>query len=512
MAFATLIQPLATSGSRKSDGTANASGKCYFYEPSSTIQATVYADADASATLTQPVSLPASGKATVFCTSPVRVLIQYLVSGTTYGTLDDYTFIPASAGNVGVANDSWMGTDPDDGSIVAGGHTTLDDVLTSIGASVGGSDGLYKESTGATARTLKSVISGIQVSVKDFGAVGNGLASDLTACQAAINRVIARGGGTVLFDAGTYLLSGALTVATSTGVTLKGFGAATILKFSNATANGITATSVTSLVIDNLTIQHSTSSTGVGLSFVTCTAPVVSNVLVTEDDFATGVSFDTCTRSAVQQCDIGCNDTGGGTGVAVAYTNTGSYHAMYGGTTLRGSGSGTCIHTSMGGTSGLLVVTGCHFVSGAVGVNVQAATDPVFVVGCMGLTAMTTAFVDSIGSLRQVNNGIDGYTTGVTNGGNVTPNWALGDAIRIVAAGATATVNNPDPTPTSSTYARRLLLRFVNAAGGTTWTLGASYKVSAAIPATAAHRVHVLFAYDPDEGFVREISRTDMAT
>jgi len=50
------------------------------------------------------------------------------------------------------------------------------------------------------------------VSVKDFGAVGDGVADDTTAIQAAINYIGNIGGGTVYIPAGTYLISATLTV------------------------------------------------------------------------------------------------------------------------------------------------------------------------------------------------------------------------------------------------------------------------------------------------------------
>ena len=42
------------------------------------------------------------------------------------------------------------------------------------------------------------------VNVKDFGALGNGVANDTAAIQAAINSLAAKGGGTVFFPEGTY--------------------------------------------------------------------------------------------------------------------------------------------------------------------------------------------------------------------------------------------------------------------------------------------------------------------
>jgi hypothetical protein len=76
----------------------------------------------------------------------------------------------------------------------------------------------YNEgSTGAVNRVLTSRLQDY-VSVKDFGAVGNGVADDTTAIQAAINSIsnasnLGRGGGTVLvFPLGSYVISSSLLI------------------------------------------------------------------------------------------------------------------------------------------------------------------------------------------------------------------------------------------------------------------------------------------------------------
>jgi hypothetical protein len=46
--------------------------------------------------------------------------------------------------------------------------------------------------------------------VKDYGAIGNGVADDTVAIQATINAVFAAGGGIVYFPFGTYIIAGAL--------------------------------------------------------------------------------------------------------------------------------------------------------------------------------------------------------------------------------------------------------------------------------------------------------------
>ena len=58
--------------------------------------------------------------------------------------------------------------------------------------------------TGATARTVDSKLKDV-VSVKDFGAVGDGTTNDTAAIQAAINS-LPTNGGTVFIPAGTYLV------------------------------------------------------------------------------------------------------------------------------------------------------------------------------------------------------------------------------------------------------------------------------------------------------------------
>lgn len=70
--------------------------------------------------------------------------------------------------------------------------------------------GFLQAGTGAVARTSLDKLRE-SVSVKDFGAVGDGVADDTTAIQAAIDHANSLGGGRILFPDGTYI-SGKLTV------------------------------------------------------------------------------------------------------------------------------------------------------------------------------------------------------------------------------------------------------------------------------------------------------------
>lgn len=72
-------------------------------------------------------------------------------------------------------------------------------------------DSFTQSGTGAVSRSVTSKLAEY-VSVKDFGAIGNGVADDTAAIVAAITYADSLGGGTVYFPPGTY--------ATSTGITM----------------------------------------------------------------------------------------------------------------------------------------------------------------------------------------------------------------------------------------------------------------------------------------------------
>ena len=80
--------------------------------------------------------------------------------------------------------------------------------------------GFLQSGTSAVLRTAQDKMRET-ISVKDFGALGNGVADDTAAIQAAVNAVQAAGGGTVFFPEGTYNISSQIT-STVAGVTFQG--------------------------------------------------------------------------------------------------------------------------------------------------------------------------------------------------------------------------------------------------------------------------------------------------
>jgi len=97
---------------------------------------------------------------------------------------------------------------------------------------------------GAVNRPINQKLQEI-ISVKDFGAVGNGVTNDAAAIQAALNAVVALStGGELFFPDGNYNIGSALTIAVpqDKSLTLTGTGeGSTVLSFSGNT-NGIVVT------------------------------------------------------------------------------------------------------------------------------------------------------------------------------------------------------------------------------------------------------------------------------
>ena len=104
--------------------------------------------------------------------------------------------------------------------------TSVSNLESELASSTGSSlIGHISTGTGSVARTVQSKLRDF-VSVKDFGAVGDGITNDTAAFQAALNR-----GGAIYIPAGTYMVSGNLVGNTNT--TLFGDGWISIVKLIN---------------------------------------------------------------------------------------------------------------------------------------------------------------------------------------------------------------------------------------------------------------------------------------
>ena len=102
----------------------------------------------------------------------------------------------------------------------------------------------------ALTKVTYSMIEGAVVNVLDFGAVGNGVANDTAAIQAAIDSLTV--GGTVFFPTGTYLCSTGLTVADNN--TVLDFAGGAALTYTTPTQILLTITGA-NCILQNATIN-----------------------------------------------------------------------------------------------------------------------------------------------------------------------------------------------------------------------------------------------------------------
>jgi len=220
------------------NGNPLAGGKLYTYAAGTTTPLATYTDYGGGTANANPVILDSRGEANVwFGTS------QYKVKLTTADDVEVYTV------------DNLNGPDV----------ATLALLAASSGSSL---IGYINSGTGATARTVQDRLRDY-ISVKDFGAVGNNVANDVTAIQAAINAAASLpasggssglggiSGATVYFPSGVYRINSGITIPD--GVKLVGSGErATVIKYygsGSAVANPTPGTRIGKIGIMEMTIK-----------------------------------------------------------------------------------------------------------------------------------------------------------------------------------------------------------------------------------------------------------------
>lgn len=180
---------------------------------------------------TNPIAIYWDDAGTIPAAQPLRTLNGYIVrSGTparVYTALEDFS----------------MTVKDKQGRVVFSvlDATSLSNLQSSLASSSGSSlVGFLQAGTGAVTRTVQDKLRDV-VSVKDFGAVGDGVADDTAEIQAALDAVYAAGGGTLYFPAGEYLVTSIVKVfASNISVVFKGAGKmATVLRKTGASTTPI---------------------------------------------------------------------------------------------------------------------------------------------------------------------------------------------------------------------------------------------------------------------------------
>lgn len=482
MNFAALIAELSISGSRLSDGSPNASGRIWFFQPGGNTPVNVYSDAAASAIVTQPVVLTDGGLLNrtdfaggIFATQPIRVYIEDSATN----VVSDVVYIPATSGDVGVNNDFFPNA------------TTLDEVITQVGTSVGGTGGNFLESAGATERTIHDKFVEQGISVMDFGADPTGVGVSTTAFQNTFSEAKTRSAN-IIIPAGTYRTDQAVTLSNATGVKVIGQGrGTTVIVPTNAAANAFTFTACTSSGISGMSIRHTTGSTGAAVAvggaspnFVAKDLDIPANATYVGFDYALDFSgasdFD-----LIENCQVNANL------VAVRENATSSAKPqVLIGNTIGATSAAPVSPTSgveLNGTNGPYYFFGNRIFGATNNIlfsSASAAGGDRFIANDIGSVLGSVAYGGGTASMfPQSGNGVDGYTEDVASGGTFTPNLLKGNHIRVRATstGAAITIAAPTPAPSAGQYGIRFFLDIFNNAGGAIsnpYTMNAIYHLA----------------------------------
>lgn len=220
-------------------------GLLYTYEAGTTTPQTTYTDSNGNVANANPIVLDAAG----------RVPYQVWLTGAA-----TYKFILKTSTGVTVWSEDDVPAEVDFATLAASSGSSL--------------IGFLQAGTGAVARTAQSKMRDV-VSVKDFGAVGDGVADDTAAIQAALNASYG-----VYFPSGTYLVSSTLTLRTRHN--LKGESAQSTTLQANTNITVLSATDKQRIVIEDLEIFGigKATSTGSGIQLVNTPYCVFSRVYI----------------------------------------------------------------------------------------------------------------------------------------------------------------------------------------------------------------------------------------
>jgi hypothetical protein len=140
------------------------------------------------------------------------------------------------------------------------------------------------------------------ISVKDFGAVGNGIVDDTTAIQNAINASAALAGGSVYFPAGTYNYT---TLTINNAISIYGEVASTTVINCTSNTGGITVATHYGVSFSDISLYGTASHTGILVNIVSNAVGYNTHSKFENCNFyqfANGISFTNAGQFSVSNC------------------------------------------------------------------------------------------------------------------------------------------------------------------------------------------------------------------
>lgn len=271
------ISPIWGAGAQLLDNSGNvlSGGKIYTYAAGTTTPLTTYTTPIGSTANSNPIVANAAGRLTNEIWFPVSGAYKFVLKDANDVLLATYDNIPTTPQPPIVNDASSVAYEPGY-EVTAGGFTVgATYLITSVGTTdfvaIGAAanvTGIHFTATGVgsgtgTAEYTRYTQDKLResISVKDFGAVGDGVTDDTAAINTAIATVNASGGGTVFFPTGEYALSTntyyAILIQDCDGIVLRGAGrTATVLKtIENNSGHVIGVYDSQNILIEQMTVD-----------------------------------------------------------------------------------------------------------------------------------------------------------------------------------------------------------------------------------------------------------------
>ena len=505
MATVSLIQMLA-GGVTTSTGAPVASGKVFFYLPSTFTPVSVYADSLGATPIAPPLTLTAGGTGIAYTKVPTRMIVKDSNSVTTY--FDGLV-------NIQRAEQQMIQS----ASINGGAETTSQAFYDALGATFGGTAGIakYKAPNGTSERTFPEVIGDIWLSTKDLGAVVDGIVNDTIAIQNTVNAAAARGGGIAYLPPGTSMTSAAISVPA--GVSVQGAGSAvSIIKCTGGSQGGFFTSGANAARFQRFGLTHSTTSTGTAITSDASASIEIDSVAI-DPVFRTAISTTGAGRVAIFNTTAASNQSDGSSVTASIASINSAPVFVYGSKVTGGALSAIKItgNSNLVISNNSIVATTCTV--GGIDYNgtgaVETSGNQIISGGQIAIAIGSSAINVLLGKdyctgpitdARSASTAPVGYT--FAGSGNFTPLPLQTEHIRAIATAAgTVTVNAIGATG----FGRKWSLYCINSSGGAVvWAFNAQYKLAGgAAPAPATgNMVIMVFEYDPISAVVREVSRS----